>query len=78
MQQCPVSSLSKSTARWAMASSVSSSAIRFFAAASSPVSGCQASLKAAVDPVLAAPVVNRLLADVEVVRDTGDASSLRE
>ncbi len=39
---------------------------------------CQARHLAAISPVLSAPVVDRLVTDVEVMRDAGNTASLGE
>ncbi len=39
---------------------------------------CQARHLAAINPVLSAPVVDRLVTDIEIMRDAGNAASLSE
>ena len=59
-----------------IASSVSNSAIRFFATTSSAFSTLdKPGTSTAVDPVLAPPGIDRLLTDPQIMRDLGDAAT---
>ena len=68
-------SLSSSVDRRAILSSVSSSAMRRLAAASSAPHRWTGQIKTLVDPMLPAPVVDRLAADPQVPSDVGDLSA---
>ncbi len=68
-----VCSFSNSMAWRLMASSVLGLPIRCLAAASSAFAAVLRRLQTSIDPVLPGSVVDRLVADVEVVRDASDA-----